>query len=60
MAEGLRLAVGSGEHSLLPKMANRNGLIDGATGTVETHFEGRFTRFENLAHRSDGPPRGHD
>jgi replicative DNA helicase len=32
----------------------------GATGTVETHFEGRFTRFENLAHRSDGPPRGHD
>ncbi|HEX5058354.1 MAG TPA: DnaB-like helicase C-terminal domain-containing protein [Kofleriaceae bacterium] len=30
----------------------------GATGTVETHFEGRFTRFENLAHRSDGPPRG--
>ena len=31
----------------------------GATGTVETHFEGRFTRFENLAHRSDGPPSGH-
>jgi replicative DNA helicase len=31
----------------------------GATGTVETHFEGRFTRFENLAHRSDGPPPGH-
>jgi replicative DNA helicase len=28
----------------------------GATGTVETHFEGRYTRFENLAHRSDGPP----
>ena len=27
----------------------------GATGTVETHFEGRFTRFENLAHRSDSP-----
>jgi replicative DNA helicase len=26
----------------------------GATGTVETRFEGRFTRFENLAHR-DGP-----
>jgi len=23
----------------------------GATGTVETRFEGRFTRFENLAHR---------
>ncbi|HEY5952521.1 MAG TPA: replicative DNA helicase [Kofleriaceae bacterium] len=31
----------------------------GATGTVETHFEGRFTRFENLAHRNDGPPPGH-
>jgi len=30
----------------------------GATGTVETHFEGRFTRFENLSHRSDSPPRG--
>jgi replicative DNA helicase len=30
----------------------------GATGTVETHFEGRFTRFENLTHRSDGPPPG--
>jgi replicative DNA helicase len=30
----------------------------GATGTVETHFEGRFTRFENLTHRTDGPP-GH-
>jgi replicative DNA helicase len=29
----------------------------GATGTVETHFEGRFTRFENLSHRSDGPHR---
>ena len=25
----------------------------GATGTVETHFEGRFTRFENLAKRDD-------
>jgi replicative DNA helicase len=31
----------------------------GATGTVETHFEGRFTRFENLSHRSDGPPGGY-
>jgi len=31
----------------------------GATGTVETHFEGRFTRFENLSHRSDGPPAGY-
>jgi len=30
----------------------------GATGTVETHFEGRFTRFENLSQRSDGPPGG--
>jgi len=29
----------------------------GATGTVETHFEGRYTRFENLAHRSDAPSR---
>jgi replicative DNA helicase len=27
----------------------------GATGTVETQFEGRFTRFENLSQRSDGP-----
>ncbi|HEY5921185.1 MAG TPA: DnaB-like helicase C-terminal domain-containing protein, partial [Kofleriaceae bacterium] len=31
----------------------------GATGTIETHFEGRYTRFENLAHRSDGPPPAH-
>jgi replicative DNA helicase len=29
----------------------------GATGTVETHFEGRFTRFENLSRRSDAPHR---
>ncbi|MFT3698333.1 MAG: replicative DNA helicase [Kofleriaceae bacterium] len=29
----------------------------GATGTVETRFEGRFTRFENLSQRSDAPPR---
>lgn len=28
----------------------------GATGTVETHFEGRFTRFENLSQRSESPP----
>ncbi|MBA3818460.1 MAG: replicative DNA helicase [Deltaproteobacteria bacterium] len=28
----------------------------GATGTIETHFEGRYTRFENLTQRSDGPP----
>jgi replicative DNA helicase len=27
----------------------------GAIGTVETHFEGRFTRFENLARRDDAP-----
>ncbi|MBX3159391.1 MAG: replicative DNA helicase [Deltaproteobacteria bacterium] len=26
----------------------------GATGTVETHFEGRYTRFENLSQRSEG------
>jgi replicative DNA helicase len=25
----------------------------GATGTVETRFEGRFTRFENLSHRDE-------
>jgi replicative DNA helicase len=31
----------------------------GATGTVETRFEGRYTRFENLSQRSDGPPPGH-
>src|SRR5688572_2981437 len=30
----------------------------GATGTVETHFEGRYTRFENLAKRPDAPPPG--
>jgi replicative DNA helicase len=28
----------------------------GPTGTVDTHFEGRYTRFENLSQRSDGPP----
>jgi len=31
----------------------------GATGTVETHFEGRYTRFENLSSRGDGPPPGY-
>ena len=36
MAEGLRIATGSGEHSLLPQMANRHGLIAGATGTGKT------------------------
>jgi replicative DNA helicase len=30
----------------------------GATGTVETHFEGRYTRFENLSHRSESPGSG--
>jgi replicative DNA helicase len=28
----------------------------GATGTIETHFEGRYTRFENLSQRRDDPP----
>jgi replicative DNA helicase len=29
----------------------------GSTGMVETHFEGRYTRFENLTQRTnDGPP----
>jgi len=36
MAEGLRIAKGSGERSLLPQMANRHGLIAGATGTGKT------------------------
>jgi replicative DNA helicase len=31
----------------------------GAIGTVETHFEGRFTRFENLSQRGDAPPPGY-
>ena len=31
----------------------------GATGTVETHFEGRYTRFENLSQRRDDPSAGH-
>jgi replicative DNA helicase len=31
----------------------------GATGTIETHFEGRFTRFENLSQRSNGPASDH-
>ena len=26
----------------------------GATDTVKTHFEGRYTRFENLSHREPG------
>ena len=36
MAEGLRIARGSGERSILPQMANRHGLIAGATGTGKT------------------------
>jgi replicative DNA helicase len=31
----------------------------GATGTIETRFEGRYTRFENLSGRGDGPPPGY-
>jgi replicative DNA helicase len=27
----------------------------GATGSVDTHFEGRFTRFENMTQRTDVP-----
>jgi replicative DNA helicase len=29
----------------------------GATGTVETLFEGRYTRFENMTQRPDMPNR---
>jgi replicative DNA helicase len=29
----------------------------GATDTVQTHFEGRYTRFENLSQRGDAPER---
>ncbi len=36
MAEGLPIAKGTGEHLLLPQMANRHGLIAGATGTGKT------------------------
>ncbi|HEY4177735.1 MAG TPA: replicative DNA helicase [Kofleriaceae bacterium] len=32
----------------------------GSTGTVETRFEGRYTRFENLSQRSDAPPRSYE
>jgi replicative DNA helicase len=31
----------------------------GAIGTVETRFEGRYTRFENLSSRPDGPASGY-
>nr|HEX4318217.1 replicative DNA helicase [Kofleriaceae bacterium] len=30
----------------------------GATGTIDTHFEGRFTRFENVTTRREEPPPG--
>src|SRR3954453_6082418 len=36
MADGLAIARGSELHSLLPRMANRHGLIAGATGTGKT------------------------
>ncbi|MBS1120617.1 MAG: replicative helicase [Deltaproteobacteria bacterium] len=31
----------------------------GATGTIETHFEGKYTRFENLSQRADGGAQGY-
>jgi uncharacterized protein len=36
MPEGLSIAKGNQEHLLLPRMANRHGLIAGATGTGKT------------------------
>ena len=36
MLEGLPIAKGSQVYSLLPRMANRHGLIAGATGTGKT------------------------
>jgi DNA helicase HerA-like ATPase len=36
MVEGLPIAKGNQEHFLLPRMANRHGLIAGATGTGKT------------------------
>jgi DNA helicase HerA-like ATPase len=36
MSEGLPIAKGKEEHLLLPEMANRHGLIAGATGTGKT------------------------
>ncbi|MBI4522894.1 MAG: DUF853 domain-containing protein [Deltaproteobacteria bacterium] len=36
MSEGLLIARGSVDHFLLPRMANRHGLIAGATGTGKT------------------------
>ena len=34
--EGLPIAKGKEDHLLLPRMANRHGLIAGATGTGKT------------------------
>src|SRR5437016_146238 len=36
MPEGLPIAKGNQDHLLLPRMANRHGLIAGATGTGKT------------------------
>jgi uncharacterized protein len=36
MLEGLPIAKGEGVHAILPRMANRHGLIAGATGTGKT------------------------
>ena len=36
MSEGLTIAKGSNDLVLLPRMANRHGLIAGATGTGKT------------------------
>ena len=36
MNEGIFIAKGSADHYLLPQMANRHGLIAGATGTGKT------------------------
>ncbi len=36
MLEGLPIARGEGVHAILPRMANRHGLIAGATGTGKT------------------------
>ena len=36
MPEGLPIAKGKQDHLLLPRMANRHGLIAGATGTGKT------------------------
>jgi DNA helicase HerA-like ATPase len=36
MAEGLLIAKGKALHELLPGLANRHGLIAGATGTGKT------------------------